>query len=88
LQLYFFGVVIFCCIAWMTRPGRRPNLFVLDILPWLCVAASAVSEGALRAVLAWTTIALVYFSMKYNRLEASATPAQAATALRVDTQES
>ena len=84
MQLYFFGVVIFCCIAWMTRPGRRPNLFVLDILPWLCVAASAVSDGALQVVLAWTTIVRVYFSMKYNRLESSATPVQTATLLRVD----
>jgi hypothetical protein len=87
MQLYFFAVVIFCCVAWMTRPGRRPNLFVLDILPWLCVAASAVSDGALKAVLAWTSIPLVYFSMKYNRLESPATPDQAATLLRVDQQD-
>jgi hypothetical protein len=66
--------VLLCCVTWMLRPGRRPQLFVVDILPWLCVAASIASDGmldgALSAVLAWAAVPLVYLSIKYNRLAA------------------
>lgn len=81
MYLGAFIVVVICCVMWMQRPGRRPHLFVLDILPWLCVAASLTSDGlldgALSAVLAWAAVPLVYLSIKYNRLDELATPAQA-----------
>lgn len=86
MDQYIFMSLIVCSIGWMTRPGQRPQLFVLDLLPWLCVAASVASEGALSAVLAWTAVPLVFFSIKYNHLEALATPGPAKMLLRVDPQ--
>jgi hypothetical protein len=76
MNYYALIVVIVCCVAWMTRPGLRPHAVVLDLLPWLCVAGFVVDDGALGAVMAWTAIPLIYFSIKYNRLESLATPAQ------------
>jgi hypothetical protein len=63
-----------CCVTWMTRPGRRPQLVALDILPWLCVAGFVAYDGALGVVLAWAAIPLIYFSIKYNQHESLATP--------------
>jgi hypothetical protein len=60
----------------MTRPGQRPRLVVLDILPWLCVAGFVAYDGALGVVLAWAAVPFIYFSIKYNRLELRAAPAQ------------
>lgn len=74
-----FALIIICCVMWMFRPGRRPHLFVLDILPWLCVAGAVASDGALSANLTWTAVGMVYFSVKYNRPESSATPADGGT---------
>jgi hypothetical protein len=82
MDQYIFMSLIVCCIGWMTRPGRRPHLFVLDLLPWLCVAASVGSAGALSAVLAWTAVPLVFFSVKYNHLDSLAAPQHANAALR------
>lgn len=74
MNFYALILVSVCCIAWMTRPGQRPQLVVLDVLPWLCVAGFVVFEGVLGVVLAWTAVPLIYFSIKYNHRESLAMP--------------
>jgi hypothetical protein len=63
-------LVSVCCIAWMTRPGQRPQFLVLDILPWLCVAGFVIFEGVAGLVFAWAAVPLIYFSIAYNHLDA------------------
>lgn len=74
MEFYTITCVVVCCVAWMTRPGRRPLL--LDVLPWLCVAGLVMCGGASGAVFAWTAVLLTYFSIRCNRHESPATLAQ------------
>lgn len=74
VNLYALVLVSVCCIAWMTRPGQRPRLIALDVLPWLCIAGFVVSEGVPAVVFAWAAVPLTYFSIKYNHLESLPTP--------------
>jgi len=72
MMFYSLILIVVCCVAWSTRPGRRPQLLTLDILPWLCVAGFVAVDGALGMVLAWMAVPLIYFSIKYNQLDSSA----------------
>jgi hypothetical protein len=69
MDFYAMTCVVVCCVAWMTRPGRRP--FPLDVLPWLCVAGLVSCGGASGAVLAWMAVLLAYFSIRCNRPQAT-----------------
>jgi hypothetical protein len=74
VDFHIWTCVVVCCVAWMTRPGRRP--FPLDVLPWLCVAGLVACDGVPGAVFAWLAVLLAYFSIRFNRLESPATPAR------------
>lgn len=74
-----FVLIVICCVMWTWRPGQRPHLIVLDVLPWLCVAGSITSHGAASAVLTWAAVALIYCSIKHNHPETLASPAHGRT---------